>query len=476
MHGDDFTALGTQDGLDKYEAGMRETFECKMKGRLGRGPKDLKEMRVLNRIVRITDSGLRYEADPRHAELLAGSLNLENCKATVTPGVKLPFDDNVQNGDVHDEAMANVLGDVQMVGKLSHDMSVSFSETVSFHNVPTQLDDYGAHPQSFDFGKNGEMIWRVHESKEEKFALPARSESSRPNQRRSILERTLRNGAAWETPTSEIIAKVVKSSQKKYLKARLGTKAIKNYERLENVGDELDDEASTMFRALSARFLYLAMDRPECSYSAKELCRQFACPTKKGVEALKRAVRFLVGLPRLVYNFPYQSAGPDLRVYVDTDFGGCHVTRRSTSGGVAMRGGHCIKHWSTTQTTVALSSGEAELGGICRGTSQGLGLQALARDLGIQLELEVMADATAAIGICRRRGLGKIRHLHVADLWIQDRLRKGDFRLTKVLGSDNPADMLTKFVPRDVMRKHMSTLGLITEEGRALSAPTIEHK
>ena len=131
---------------------------------------------------------------------------------------------------------------------------------------------------------------------------------------------------------------------------------------------------------------------------------------------------------------------------------------------------------STTQTTVALSSGEAELGGICRGASIGLGLQALAHDLGISLDLEVLTDATAAIGICRRRGLGKIRHLHVADLWVQDRLRKKDFTLTKVLGTDNPADMLTKHVARDTLKKHMVEIGICAEEGRAKSAPSIEHK
>ena len=109
-----------------------------------------------------------------------------------------------------------------------------------------------------------------------------------------------------------------------------------------------------------------------------------------------------------------------------------------------MRGLHPIKHWSTTQTTIALSSGEAELGGICRGASNALGLQSLANDLGITLDVEILTDATAAIGICRRRGLDKIRHLHVADLWIQDRLQRKDFSLTKVLGADNPADILTK--------------------------------
>ena len=125
--------------------------------------------------------------------------------------------------------------------------------------------------------------------------------------------------------------------------------------------------------------------------------------------------------------------------------------------------------------TVALSRGEDELGGICRGASNGLGLQALAADLGINLTLEVLTDATAAIGICRRRGFGRIRHLHVADLWVQDRLRKKDFSLTKISSSLNPADILTKHVSRDIMRQSMEFMGLIAETGRAHSAPTIQH-
>ena len=126
--------------------------------------------------------------------------------------------------------------------------------------------------------------------------------------------------------------------RKSFLKARLGTKAAKNYVQLENVLDQLDEESSTMFRALSARFLYLAMDRPECAFAAKELCRQFSCPTKKGVEALKRAVRFLVGMPCLVYHFEHQPAADALKgnerrtlhqtLELHTDYG-CIVQQRS---------------------------------------------------------------------------------------------------------------------------------------------------
>ena len=50
-----------------------------MRGRLGEDAHDLKEIRLLNRIIRITSAGLLYEADPKHAELLARSMNFENC-------------------------------------------------------------------------------------------------------------------------------------------------------------------------------------------------------------------------------------------------------------------------------------------------------------------------------------------------------------------------------------------------------------
>ena len=224
---------------------------------------------------------------------------------------------------------------------------------------------------------------------------------------------------------------------------------------------------------MATRANYLSLDRPEIAFAAKELCRDFATPTKVSHEHLKRLARFLVGQPRLIMWYPWQSQNSTIDAYTDTDFAGCHKTRRSTSGGVALRGMHPIKHWSQTQTTVSLSSGEAELGGICKGASIGLGLKSIAADLGINWSLNVHSDATAAIGICRRKGLGRIRHLAVADLWVQDKVRAGDFHLKKVLGSDNPADIMTKHVSRDLINKHMPKISCRWESGRADSAPEI---
>ena len=121
---------------------------------------------------------------------------------------------------------------------------------------------------------------------------------SSPNMRRSILEDILRNGAAWETPTTECLTGIARNAKKKFAKTRVGSKAAKHAERLEAEGNVLDTEAATMYRAPSARILYLSLDRPEMAFAAKELCQHFAHPTEAGVEALKRAARLLIGLPR----------------------------------------------------------------------------------------------------------------------------------------------------------------------------------
>ena len=225
---------------------------------------------------------------------------------------------------------------------------------------------------------------------------------------------------------------------------------------------------------MAARANYLALDRPDISYATKELCRCFATPSVEAFDALKHLGRYLIQCPRLVWRFFHQANSNSLKTMVDTDFAGCLSTRRSTSGGVALRGAHLIKHWSLTQSYVTLSSAESELNGICRGASTSLGLRTIAQDLGLTWDVTLLTDASAAIGVCRRRGLGKIRHLAVADLWVQDRLRTGDVQLQKIAGCDNPSDSLTKHVERPLLLKHIATLGLVAEEGRARLAPKIQ--
>ena len=93
VHGDDFTILGTDPQLDWFQNELAKNFEIKIRARLGEGCPGDNEVTILNRVVKITPTGLTYEANPRHAELLAQSLGLSSSNSVATPGVKDPTAD-----------------------------------------------------------------------------------------------------------------------------------------------------------------------------------------------------------------------------------------------------------------------------------------------------------------------------------------------------------------------------------------------
>ena len=103
----------------------------------------------------------------------------------------------------------------------------------------------------------------------------------------------------------------------------------------------------------------------------------------------------------MIFEFERQDA-KGLEVYSDTDWAGCPRTRKSTTGGCAMVGSHLIKAWSSTQASVALSSGEAEHYGLVRGVGIGLGIKSLYRDAGLPLKLRAWTDSSASMGVAKR--------------------------------------------------------------------------
>ena len=79
-----------------------------------------------------------------------------------------------------------------------------------------------------------------------------------------------------------------------------------------------------------------------------------------------------------------------------------------------------------------------------KGTAESLGMRSLLADLGIIVSIEIITDSTAATGTASRIGIGKIKHLDVGWLWIQDLVKAGDVTLKKINGKVNPADLMTK--------------------------------
>ena len=98
-------------------------------------------------------------------------------------------------------------------------------------------------------------------------------------------------------------------------------------------------------------------------------------------------------------------------------------------------GQHRVRNTSTAQEGVALSSGESELGALVKASAELLEMRSLLADFGVEVCLDMEAGSTAAIGMVGREGFGKVRHLHVADLWVQEkRISSGEIRNLQGVG------------------------------------------
>ena len=173
---------------------------------------------------------------------------------------------------------------------------------------------------------------------------------------------------------------------------------------------------------------------------------------------LKRLARYVAAHPRGEFLFKWQPPVDGLTCYVDSDWAGCVRTRKSTSGGVVLRGGHCLHHWSRTQANIALSSGEAELNSALKGGCELAGACEMVREISGPVEADLYGDSSACHGTLHREGAGKVKHLEVKQLWLQDRIKKGLMRYTKIAREFNPSDSLAKAWGKDGVG-HFAKLG-----------------
>ena len=132
-----------------------------------------------------------------------------------------------------------------------------------------------------------------------------------------------------------------------------------------------------------------------------------------------------------------------------------------------------VKGWLTTQAVIAISSGEAEYYASLKGASSALGFKSMLTDLGITASITLFTDSSAGRGIIHRAGLGKLRHLETGYLWLQAAVRNKRLQVRKVLGAEDPADLLGKHLSATDMTRHLSKLGITAEERRSNAVPLL---
>ena len=179
------------------------------------------------------------------------------------------------------------------------------------------------------------------------------------------------------------------------------------------------------------------------------------------VTQLKRVARYLQGVPRKALQCPAQEPSrAHLEVHVDSDWAGDTVTRRSTSGVIVRRGRHLLRHSSTVQNVIGLSSAESEYYAFTGEGCPGLGLQSLFADWNLKLQLSLHTDSSSAKAVASRRGAGKsTRQKQAKMLWLQERVAAKHLRVVKVATESNPADMLAKALGRPRVEEFCAEIG-----------------
>ena len=102
-------------------------------------------------------------------------------------------------------------------------------------------------------------------------------------------------------------------------------------------------EDQTRYRALAARLNFLAVDRPDHVYAAKECSWRMRKPRNKDWEALKRICRYLIACPLMVHSYRWQDEPNSRTVYSDSDWAGCRESKKSTSGACFFHREHLIR-------------------------------------------------------------------------------------------------------------------------------------
>ena len=112
---------------------------------------------------------------------------------------------------------------------------------------------------------------------------------------------------------------------------------------------------------------------------------------------------------------------------------------------------------------------------IVKASTEALGLITLFEDLGVSMEARIHVDASAAKSILERQGVGAVRHLEIDTLWLQEQKARARLPLFKCPGTDNPADMMTKYLGAKESWKYVKTLHMRERQGRASAAAQLHH-
>lgn len=227
-----------------------------------------------------------------------------------------------------------------------------------------------------------------------------------------------------------------------------------------NDGSPLSD--ATQYRQVIGRLQYLALTRPDISFTVNKLAQFMHQPTETHWSTVKRLLRYLKHTIHhglfLKHNQPLH-----LSAFSDADWAGNKDDRTSTTAYIIYLGGNAISWCSRKQKSVARSSTEAEYRALASTAAEVLWLKNLLGELGVSLPRcpTIYCDNIGATYLSVNPVFhSKMKHIAIDNHFVRDHVTTGNFGVSYISTKDQLADILTKPLSRQLFTTLRNKIGI----------------
>ena len=230
--------------------------------------------------------------------------------------------------------------------------------------------------------------------------------------------------------------------------------------------EENDAADATLYRSKVGQLMYAMLGtRPDMAFAISQLAKQMQSPSTEHMKLVDYAIRYIKGTKNHGITYSYESennvderrAAVVIKAYSDSDYAGDKADAKSQTGYIISLANGPILWKSGKQSTVALSSAEAELNAAMDCSTDIVWCRNMLDFMGFPQSspTHLYMDNTSAIQIAKNGNATKrSRHFNVKSFYVHEQITLENvipvYMKTDVL----PADMLTKALPGPQLRKH----------------------
>ena len=210
--------------------------------------------------------------------------------------------------------------------------------------------------------------------------------------------------------------------------------------------------------------------RPDISFPVSLVSRYSKNPNQKHMDAVNTIFAYLAGTKDTGL-FYRRDGSQEIEGWVDSDWGGCTNTGKSTTGWIFKIGGSPISWSSQRQKTVSSSSTEAEYIAASDAAKEAIWLLGFFNELNAfagrpqQAGIKLYIDNASAIKLTKNPEFhGRTKHINIRHHFIRECVENGQIKPEWISGQNNTADILTKPLSRPIFSKLFDELGLLSFE------------